>query len=66
MSPSNGLCLIIAVFQQWHCISGVDIYQVDDAQGLGRRFDGIGGLSGGGVRKFLTVHPWHIHDSAIR
>lgn len=26
-----------------------DTYTVDDSSGLGRRFDGIGGLSGGGV-----------------
>ena len=26
------------------------VYTVDDSEGLGRRFDGIGGLSGGGVR----------------
>ena len=26
------------------------VYVVDDSEGLGRRFDGIGGLSGGGVR----------------
>ncbi len=25
-------------------------YSLDDSVGLGRRFDGIGGLSGGGVR----------------
>lgn len=26
-----------------------DTYTVDDSSGFGRRFDGIGGLSGGGV-----------------
>ena len=29
---------------------GGDIYTLDDSPGLGRVFDGIGGLSGGGVR----------------
>ena len=29
---------------------GDDIYILDDSPGLGRIFDGIGGLSGGGVR----------------
>lgn len=28
-------------------------YVVDDSVGLGRRFDGIGGLSGGGVSRPL-------------
>lgn len=32
-----------------------DTYTVDDSLGLGRRFDGIGGLSGGGVG------AWHQH-----
>ena len=37
------------------------VYIVDDYEGLGRRFDGIGGLSGGGVR-FLRrpARPWNL------
>lgn len=35
-------------------IGGIDLaradYTLDDSVGLGRMFDGIGGLSGGGVR----------------
>ena len=30
-------------------------YEIDDSKGLGRRFDGIGGLSGGGVRLYINV-----------
>ena len=31
-------------------VEGDDTYTLDDSPGLGRLFDGIGGLSGGGVR----------------
>lgn len=33
-----------------------DTYTVDDSSGLGRRFDGIGGLSGGGVGAHLYAN----------
>nr|XP_034327074.1 galactocerebrosidase isoform X1 [Crassostrea gigas] len=33
-----------------------DTYTVDDSSGLGRRFDGIGGLSGGGATSRLLVN----------
>lgn len=33
-----------------------DAYTVDDSSGLGRRFDGIGGLSGGGATSRLLVN----------
>ena len=36
---------------------GGDIYTVDDSPGLGRVFDGIGGLSGGGVRSDSQPFP---------
>lgn len=42
-------------------------YVIDDLVGLGRRFDGIGGLSGGGV-KFLCVNvfkPVAMHVSNL-
>lgn len=35
-------------------LSGADDYVLDDNVGLGRRFDGIGGLSGGGVSVALS------------
>lgn len=40
------------------CVDRVvlDIYMVDDSFGLGRWFDGIGGLSGGGVGVYLYVN----------
>ena len=31
-----------------------DTYTLDDSPGLGRMFDGIGGLSGGGVSRCAT------------
>ena len=34
--------------------SAFTTYFVDDSEGLGRRFDGIGGLSGGGVGSWET------------
>ena len=33
---------------------GLSQYTFDDSRGLGRTFDGIGGLSGGGVRKNIN------------
>lgn len=35
-------------------LSGAAPYVLDDSHGLGRRFDGIGGLSGGGVSQLLA------------
>ena len=37
------------------------VYVVDDSEGLGRRFDGIGGLSGGGVR----IHVSHCECDSL-
>ncbi|KAL4231126.1 hypothetical protein ACF0H5_008709 [Mactra antiquata] len=35
-----------------------DVYKIDDTDGLGRRFDGIGGISGGGATsKLLMNYP---------
>eukprot|EP00118_Oscarella_pearsei_P009365 m.53892 g.53892 ORF g.53892 m.53892 type:complete len:53 (+) comp34288_c0_seq5:26-184(+) len=31
------------------------VYVLDDSSGLGRRFDGIGGLSAGAVRRLLIA-----------
>lgn len=44
--------LFCSIFWQLDARNGdppVSLYEVSDEQGLGRRFDGIGGLSGGGV-----------------
>lgn len=32
-----------------------DVYNIDDREGFGRRFDGIGGISGGGVNFILSL-----------
>lgn len=37
-------------------ISGQFNYEVDDTPGLGRQFDGIGGLSGGGVSMYFCTY----------
>ena len=46
---SGGLCQRV----------GAQTYVLDDSAGLGRRFDGIGGLSGGGV--IVTINNYGIH-----
>ncbi|XP_060551799.1 galactocerebrosidase-like isoform X2 [Ruditapes philippinarum] len=33
-----------------------DMYQIDDRKGFGRRFDGIGGISGGGATSKLLIN----------
>ena len=46
--------------------SAVYGYVVDDSAGFGRKFDGIGGLSGGGV-SCLCFRPcnWHLAMPAL-
>ena len=39
---------------------GAQTYVLDDSAGLGRRFDGIGGLSGGGVSYNMESILLHI------
>lgn len=41
--------MLLCLSLQSGVIRGAPIYPLDDSVGLGRRFDGIGGLSGGGV-----------------
>ena len=43
--------ILLAVLLLVACVSGsaAQAYTIDDSPGLGRTFDGIGGLSGGGV-----------------
>ena len=53
MQTLPGLCLVLL---RLHCIcaSNVgDVYVVDDSVSLGRRFDGVGAISGGGVSNFI-------------
>ncbi|XP_076128228.1 galactocerebrosidase-like [Alosa pseudoharengus] len=40
----------------WISIINAEFYVIDDQIGLGRRFDGIGGLSGGGATSRLLVN----------
>ena len=47
------------IFTTANCNSPADIYYLDDSRGLSRRFDGIGGLSGGGVNN--TVFDVLLH-----
>ena len=49
---STQLHLVILVALQIAVING-QTYILDDSKGLGRRFDGIGGLSGGGVSRAI-------------
>ena len=47
-------CCILLYFC---CAQAVDrnaVYIIDDSAGLGRRFDGIGAISGGGVSKCVS------------
>ncbi|XP_023681125.1 galactocerebrosidase isoform X1 [Paramormyrops kingsleyae] len=46
-------------------LSGADDYVLDDNVGLGRRFDGIGGLSGGGATTRLLVNYAEPYRSQI-
>ena len=43
----------------YQCV-GAQTYVLDDSAGLGRRFDGIGGLSGGGVSYNMESFLLHI------
>ena len=46
------ICAVLFCAQQ-QLVAGK--YIIDDTQGLGRRFDGIGGLSGGGVSVHIII-----------
>ncbi len=35
-------------------VDGDYAYTLDDSPGLGRKFDGVGGLSGGGVSRYAA------------
>ncbi|XP_061890718.1 galactocerebrosidase isoform X1 [Entelurus aequoreus] len=59
--PPLVLCLTFFVNS---CLSHTYTYLLDDAGGLGRLFDGIGGLSGGGATSRLLVNyaePYRSH-----
>ena len=46
LQTAGVLALVARPTQAQHHV----MYVLDDSTGLGRRFDGIGGLSGGGVK----------------
>ncbi|XP_063446455.1 galactocerebrosidase-like [Mytilus trossulus] len=49
-----------------YCHSQIITYEVDDSQGLGRRFDGIGAISGGGATSLLVRHyPTKLRDEIL-
>jgi galactosylceramidase len=48
------LVIVAGFLHQWQP-AGAQFYVIDDSAGLGRRFDGIGGLSGGGATSRLLV-----------
>lgn len=51
-------CYFVPLVFNALCVGRInaEFYVLDDQLGLGRRYDGIGGLSGGGVR-FSWHHP---------
>lgn len=53
----SSLVVVYVMFMCFHFSLG-DNYVLDDKSGLGRTFDGIGGLSGGGVRFWMNASVW--------
>ena len=51
------LCLLNLTFVT---VAETDTYVIDDHNGLGRRFDGIGGISGGGVSALFSYEAVYI------
>ncbi|XP_007255486.2 galactocerebrosidase [Astyanax mexicanus] len=49
----------------WFCVCSAEDYFLDDLIGLGRRFDGIGGLSGGGATSRLLINYKEPYRSQI-
>ncbi len=45
--------LLLSLLWLGAVVAGDGTYSLDDTPGLGRVFDGIGGLSGGGVSPFI-------------
>ncbi|XP_022080635.1 galactocerebrosidase-like isoform X1 [Acanthaster planci] len=68
MSPlSATFCHFLLAFQLLYTgrYSEASQYTISDASGLGRRFDGIGGLSGGGATSRLLVNYPELYQSQI-
>lgn len=48
------LLLLSCILTGYNTVSSIEeVYNIDDSTGYGRRFDGVGGLSGGGVIFYL-------------
>uniref|UniRef100_A0A4W4G8I0 Galactocerebrosidase n=1 Tax=Electrophorus electricus TaxID=8005 RepID=A0A4W4G8I0_ELEEL len=60
IAHSLGLFLLPCI-----CLCAAEYYLVDDRIGLGRRFDGIGGLSGGGATSRLLINYNESYRSQI-
>lgn len=60
---SKALLIILALASNYVCAN----YVVDDSVGLGRMFNGIGGLSGGGVSNTIYASNFcqFIHSAVI-
>lgn len=56
MVPVNIIAVVVAVFVALESIDSANFtYIISSAEGLGRRFDGVGGLSGGGCSSRLIA-----------
>uniref|UniRef100_A0A673M889 Galactocerebrosidase n=1 Tax=Sinocyclocheilus rhinocerous TaxID=307959 RepID=A0A673M889_9TELE len=64
MNIGNQCCLFWGIFLHISVCLGED-YDLDDKTGLGRSFDGIGGLSGGGATSRLLVNYAEPYRSQI-
>lgn len=55
MSRKTNICAFVFISLCFRVCSADNKYFIDDSGGFGRTFDGIGGLSGGGVRAAFIV-----------
>ncbi|XP_060079232.1 galactocerebrosidase-like isoform X2 [Ylistrum balloti] len=63
MIVTIGRCIVLCAF---FSVTFCDVYKVHTSPGLGRRFDGIGGLSGGGATsKLLVNYPKKYRDQIL-
>ena len=58
-----GMMALLSV-HRWQAVDGAETYILDDSTGVGRVFDGIGGISGGGVNfsPFVFVHSMRMFN----
>ncbi|XP_066533391.1 galactocerebrosidase isoform X2 [Hoplias malabaricus] len=55
----------VLIFVPCLCVCLAEVYFLDDRYGLGRRFDGVGGLSGGGATSRLLINYKEPYRSQI-